>query len=51
MSERDRTDAEAGADEGLMPEEDPLPPEAVEEARRWKDVPMQNPEDSTGIDV
>jgi hypothetical protein len=30
---------------------DDLPPEAVEEAQRWEDVPGQEPEESTGIDV
>ncbi len=30
---------------------DEIPPEAVEEARRWEDVPMDEPEESTGTDV
>ena len=30
---------------------DDLPPEAVEEAQRWEDIPVQEPEESTGIDV
>ena len=30
---------------------DQLPAEAVEEARRWQDVPMDEPEESTGTDV
>jgi hypothetical protein len=28
-----------------------IPPEALEEARRWADVPVEEPEESTGIDV
>jgi hypothetical protein len=32
-------------------EADPLPPAAVEEARRWKDVESEDPEESTGIDA
>jgi hypothetical protein len=38
-------DAEAAADSGEFP------PEAIEEARRLNDLPEQDPEDSTGIDV
>ena len=37
---------------GQEPEpEDELPAEAVEEARRWVDVPVEDPEKSTGIDA
>ncbi|HEX2193811.1 MAG TPA: hypothetical protein VHK63_02480 [Candidatus Limnocylindria bacterium] len=28
-----------------------LPEEAVDEVRRWEDVPVQEPEESTGIDA
>jgi hypothetical protein len=38
-------DAEAAADSGEFP------PEAIEEARRLNDLPEQDPEESTGIDV
>ena len=30
---------------------DEFPPEALEEARRLNDLPEQDPEESTGIDV
>lgn len=30
---------------------DEIPREALEEARRWDDVPMDEPEESTGVDV
>jgi hypothetical protein len=33
------------------PATDDIPPEAIEEARRWSDVPVEEPEESTGIDV
>ena len=57
MQERDREPAEGRPmpelppDEGRDPSDDDLPPEAVEEARRWEDVPVQDPEESTGIDA
>ena len=49
MQERDREPAEGRPmpelppDQGRDPSDDDLPPEAVEEARRWEDVPVQDP--------
>ncbi len=37
-------------DQGHEGDED-LPPAAVEEARRWDEVPVEDPEESTGIDA
>ena len=37
-------------DEDTETDED-LPEAAVEEARRWGDVPVEDPEESTGIDA
>jgi hypothetical protein len=38
-------------DSGAAEDAEGLPPEAIEEAQRWDDVPVQEPEESTGIDV
>jgi hypothetical protein len=49
----DPADGTVPADEppSADPALDDLAPEAVEEARRWKDFPTQDPESSTGLDV
>ena len=54
MSEREPIEKEPGEPEqqpDVDPGADPLPEDAVDEVRRWEDMPEVDPEESTSIDV